>query len=31
MIREGEIKKRLHVSLKMLSPLMVNVHICGID
>ena len=31
MIREGKIKKRLHVSLKMLSPLMINVYICGIE
>ena len=31
MIREGEIKKRLHVSLKMLAPLMVKVYICGIE
>ena len=31
MIREGEIKKRLHVSLKMLSRLMGNVYICVIE
>ncbi len=31
MKRKDEIKKRLHVSLKMLLPLMINVYICGIE